>query len=79
MRNIISNMDPVALVFLLIITIISAIVILTAIIFKVRNFSQELEYINCEILRSQGREKLYWQRKRKKLFLSLIPFVRYRY
>lgn len=79
MRNIISNLDPVALILILIIALVGAIIVLTAIIIKIRNFSQELEYINCEILRSKGREKLYWQRKRKNLFLSLIPFVRYRY
>ena len=41
------------------------------------DFSQELKYINCEIRRSYGSERRYWKHKRRKLWLSLIPFVKY--
>ena len=41
------------------------------------NFSQELKYINCEIRRNDGSERRYWIRKRRRLWLSLIPFVKY--
>lgn len=40
------------------------------------NFTQELKYINMEIRRSSDRERKYWVRKRRKLLLSLIPFVK---
>ena len=41
------------------------------------NFSRELKQINSEINRSTGRERRRWIRRKRKLWLSLIPFVRY--
>ena len=41
------------------------------------DFSQELKYINCEIRRTDGSERRYWIRRRRRLWLSLIPFVKY--
>ena len=43
----------------------------------VKDFLQELEYINMEIQRTDGSERRYWIRKRRRLWLSLIPFVKY--
>ena len=40
--------------------------------------SRELKYINCEIHRNTGAERQYWIRKKRRLWLSLIPFVKYR-
>lgn len=42
------------------------------------DFSQELKYLNNEINRTHGGERRYWLYKRKRLWLSLIPFVKYR-
>ena len=41
------------------------------------DFSQEFKYLNCEIQRTTGAERHYWIRKRRRLWLSLIPFVKY--
>ncbi len=41
------------------------------------DFFQELKYINCEIKRTDGSEQRYWLRRRRRLWLSLIPFVKY--
>ncbi len=41
------------------------------------NFSRELKYLNSEIERTTGAERRYWLRKRRRLWLSLIPFVKY--
>lgn len=43
----------------------------------IRWFKQELKYINSEINRNEGREKARWQRRKKRLLMSLIPFVKY--
>ena len=43
----------------------------------INDFSSELKYINCEIHRTTGSERRYWIRKRRRLWLSLIPFVKY--
>ncbi len=41
------------------------------------DFSQELKYLNNEIGRTSGEERQYWIRRRRQLWLSLIPFVKY--
>lgn len=43
----------------------------------IRDFSKELKRINLEIRRTHGREQQRWKSRRRKLWLSLIPFVRY--
>lgn len=45
--------------------------------FQISDFKQELKYLNCEIERTDGEEQKYWIRRRRKLWLSLIPFVKY--
>ena len=44
----------------------------------INDFSHELRYINCEIGRTTGGERRYWKRQKRRLWLSLIPFVKYR-
>lgn len=42
-------------------------------------FRQELKYINTEIERNvdHPREQARWKRRKRRLLLSLIPFVKY--
>lgn len=40
-------------------------------------FRKELKILTGEIYRTEGWERKYWIRKRRKLWLSLLPFVRY--
>ena len=40
-------------------------------------FSKELRYLNMEIRRTRGAERRHYLRRRRKLWLSLIPFVKY--
>ena len=40
-------------------------------------FKAELRYLNREIRRTVGDERRYWIRRRRRLWLSLIPFVKY--
>ena len=40
-------------------------------------FRREMRYINMEIQRNHGRERERWIRRKKRLWLSLFPFVRY--
>lgn len=51
--------------------------LMTGLAIFINDFSRELKYINCEIHRTSGSERRYWIRKRRKLWLSLIPFIRY--
>lgn len=41
------------------------------------HFTKELKYLNSEIERTYGSERKTYIRKRRKLWLSLIPFVKY--
>lgn len=43
----------------------------------INGFSSELRYLNSEIGRTTGGERRYWIRQRRRLWLSLIPFVKY--
>lgn len=43
----------------------------------INEFSQELRYLNNEIKRSRGSERKYYISKRRRLWLSLIPFIKY--
>lgn len=40
-------------------------------------FSRELRQLNSEIRRTTGSERRYWIRRRRRLWLSLLPFVKY--
>ena len=41
------------------------------------SFRTEYRYVKNEINRTYGREKQYWKRQKRRLLLSIIPFVRY--
>lgn len=40
-------------------------------------FRRELQYLNKEIARTTGSEKKHWEKRKKRLWRSLIPFVGY--
>ena len=40
-------------------------------------FQMELKYLNNEIERTTGKERQRWIKQRRRLWLSVIPFVRY--
>lgn len=42
-----------------------------------KNFCNELEDIKYEINTSKGKEREWWIRRRRRLWLSILPFVRY--
>ena len=41
---------------------------------RISNFRDELNYINAEINRTVGSERIHWQHEKKRLWLSLIPY-----
>ncbi len=41
------------------------------------DFSIELKYLNNEIQRTRGADRKHWQRQKRKLWLSLLPFFKY--
>jgi len=55
-----------------------AVLIISGLVIFLSDFRKELKYINFEINRSSGKERRYWKWKKRRLWLSLIPFVRYK-
>ena len=53
------------------------IIVLFGLVTFINDFSSELRYLNSEIGRTTGAERRYWIRQRRRLWLSLIPFVKY--
>lgn len=51
--------------------------LLTKLILNIRDFCDELNLINKEIQRTTGREREHWERRRRRLWLSCLPFYRY--
>lgn len=66
------------IITILIVLLVAALAIplLLMLLVKLRDLRQELEYINMEIRRSTGRSLAYWKKKRRQLWLSLLPFYR---
>ena len=56
--------------------ILAAVFILFTVIW-LHDFRFELRNINDEINRNEGEERKYWIARRRSLWLSLIPFVRW--
>ena len=72
-----NNPDTELYCFLGIVAMLFLILLLFGLASFINDFSQELKYINCEIRRTDGLERRYWIRKRRRLWLSLIPFIKY--
>ncbi len=51
--------------------------LLTVLIKFLNDFRSEFRYLNTEIHRTEGREQKHYIRRKRRLWLSLIPFVKY--
>ena len=51
--------------------------IVVGLVLFINDFSAELRYLNREIARTDGDERRYYIHQRRRLWFSLIPFVRY--
>ena len=74
MNNI--NQDVVFLIAAVVVLLL-LFAILMGIIYKYNEFVAELQYLNSEIERTDGEERAYWISRRRRLWLSLLPFVNY--
>lgn len=64
---------------LLIFAVLAAVFFLTLkIIFTSDFFFRELKYLKFEIQRTKGKERERWKRRKRRLILSLLPFVKYK-
>ena len=68
-----------AAIELLVALTVACILVLTLAGFVLRygRFTRELRHLNNEVGRTYGLERRYWIRRRRRLWLSLLPFVKY--
>ena len=72
-----NNSDNGAYILLVILVIFFLVLLVFGAVSGLRSFSQELKILNCEIRRTRGAERKHYIRQRRRLWLSLIPFVKY--
>ena len=70
--------DSLMLLFIAFFGMVLLVLALWGMIHFFSDFSKELRYLNMEIHRTTGSERRHWQRRRRRLWLSLLPFIRYR-
>ena len=71
-----TELDVAIAVLATIVALLFGTLFVSALVIRIRDFSQELDYIKREIIRTSGAEREYWIREKRKLWLSLLPFYR---
>ena len=71
------NLDTIIYFLIVIMAVFIFVILVVGLILFFQDFSRELKIINCEINRTEGKERKYWIRRKRRLWLSLIPFVKY--
>lgn len=71
------NIDQGIIVLIEAVLLLLLFVILIGFIQFSNEFITELQYLNSEIERTDGEERAYWISQRRRLWLSLLPFVKY--
>lgn len=69
-----TNISPFTGLLLMVAVLFLVAMVLVGLAIEFREFSQELKYLNCEIRRTTGEARKNWKRKRRRLWLSLLPF-----
>ena len=70
----ISTSNPLLRIGGVVVVILGGVIVTAMIIPIVQGFRNDLKYIEMEIHRTDGREQAHWKRRKKELYLSLIPF-----
>ena len=70
------KLDTTTTVMLVLVILIFATLLIALLVSKLSSFKHDLDIYNMEIARTTGAERQYWKRERRRLWLSLIPFVR---
>ena len=68
------ELDAFTNVLLAIVIAFFAVVLLVGLTIKINDLSHDLDYLNREIARTEGAEREYWKREKRRLWLSLLPF-----
>lgn len=68
--------DSWILLAAVVVLIIVICLLITYIAMRIGEFADELRYLNMEIRRVGPRERAAWRRRRRRLWLSLLPFFK---
>lgn len=71
-------LPPIGMLGLVILAILAVTAFFGAFLPWLMEFRRELRFINMEIRRNHGRERAHWEKKKRRLWLSLLPFFHYR-
>lgn len=63
--------------FYILLAVILLLIILGVVADFVHHFTKELRFLNMEIRRTHGKERKVWEKRRRRLWRSLIPFFKY--
>ena len=69
--------DKTSTVLIVIIAVFFVVLLFYGLVVFLNEFSMELKYLNNEIRRTRGEDRKHWQRQKRKLWLSLFPFIKY--
>lgn len=72
-----NNANSIVIFAIAAVVLLILFVILIGLIQFYNEFITELQYLNSEIERTDGEERAYWISQRRRLWLSLLPFVKY--
>ena len=72
-----NNANPIVIFAIAAVVLLILFVILIGLIQFSNEFITELQYLSSEIERTDGEERAYWISQRRRLWLSLLPFVKY--
>ena len=70
------ELDALTNVLLTMVIAFFVIVLLVGLTMRINGFSHDLRHLNIEIGRTEGAEREYWKREKRRLWLSLLPFFR---
>ena len=56
--------------------VVMAVLLILRLALSLEKLIRELKYVNLEIKRTRGSERDYWKKKKRRLWLSLIPFYK---
>ena len=72
-----NNANPIVIFAIAAVVLLILFVILIGLIQFYNEFITELQYLSSEIERTYGEERAYWLSRKRRLWLSLLPFVKY--
>ena len=69
--------DSLFLIIMVLFGLIFLAFVIYSVALRIQEFTHELRLIKTEIRRTSGRERRYWKKRKRRLWLSWIPFVPY--